>query len=146
MKRIFTAFAFVAAVIATMLSVTPARAAQSRAIVSAQGNPYLTDFTIRESKRGDLRIEVAHHGLDAAFSEWLSTEHPDAYRQAVSQRARPAAQSPQRAAERIHRATGLCCIMSSGCCPMCPTCCQQKSCTKGCCSLTACINRPDCCK
>ena len=45
---------------------------------------------------------------------------------------------------------GACCIMRSSaestCCNMCPECCEQKSCAKSCCNISACTNRPACCK
>ncbi len=44
---------------------------------------------------------------------------------------------------------GACCIMRSSadstCCNMCPECCEQKSCAKSCCNISACTNRPICC-
>ena len=52
-------------------------------LVTALGSPYLIDFQARSNKRADLRIDVARHGLDSAFTDWLRREHPLAYQQYV---------------------------------------------------------------
>lgn len=145
MKRILAIAALLAAFLSTSV-LLPVQAQQKRTVLTAQGNPYLVDFFALQSKRTDLRLNVARKGWDAAFSEWLSIEHADAYRSAVKTLAfRPANPGVQVAAQ-AKRVSGSCCIMASGCCSMCPACCAQKSCTKGCCNLAACATRPDCCQ
>ncbi len=144
MKQFLIVAALLAAFLGTF-SAWPSQAQENRTIVSAQGSPYLVDFVARESKQADLRLNIARMGLDAAFSDWLVSAHPAAYHNALCQsasRALPASFTPT----ATSRSNGSCCIMASGCCPMCPACCEQKSCTKGCCNLSACTTRPDCCK
>ncbi|MCW3052857.1 MAG: hypothetical protein JWN14_2027 [Chthonomonadales bacterium] len=41
---------------------------------------HMVDFDKLIEKRPDLRLAVAKKGHDAAFTEWLRTEHPDLYR------------------------------------------------------------------
>lgn len=146
MKRILVFAAFLAAFVFSTFATMPVQAQQNGTVVTAQGNPYLVDFFARQSKRGDLSANVTRKGLNAAFSEWLSVEHPAAYKSAVMQSAFRPTTPGVKVATRSGQAHGSCCIMVSGCCPMCPSCCEQKSCTKGCCNLSACTTRPDCCK
>lgn len=52
-------------------------------VVRAQGNPYLNAFKALLSKRADLRLQIEQRGIDAVFTDWLRTEKPEAYREAV---------------------------------------------------------------
>lgn len=144
MKRIFV-FAALLAALFSAPALLSAQAQQNRAVITAQGNPYLLDFTVLQNKRSDLRLNVARLGLNAAFSEWLSVEHSDAYRSALRQSASRTSSGVKTAASS-KRTSGSCCVMASGCCSMCPACCEQRSCPKSCCNLSACIMRPRCCK
>lgn len=76
MKRILC----LAALFAVSLFAAPTRADNDLAILRAQGNPNLVDFLAIQSKRADLRGNIAHKGLDVAFSEWLRRERPLVYR------------------------------------------------------------------
>lgn len=145
MQRIFVCAALLAAFVFSTFAIMPVQAQQNGAAVTSQGNPYLVDFVSRQGKRSDLRANVTRKGLNAAFSEWLSVEHPDAYKTAVKQSASHSSSSSVKVATHAKRASGGCCVMASGCCSMCPTCCEQKSCAKGCCNLSACTMRPNCC-
>lgn len=145
MKRILI-FAATFAALLNLFNLLPVQAQQGQTVLSAQGNPYLIDFFARQNKRSDIRINVTHKGLNAAFSEWLSTEHPDAYRASVKQLASRTSLPITKEVVRSGRASGSCCIMASGCCSMCPACCKQKNCAKSCCNLSACALRPNCCK
>lgn len=145
MKRIFV-LAAIAAAFLGMFAARPSQAQQPSSVVTALGSPYLVDFFARQSKQADLRQHVASVGLNTAFSDWLSSAHPDAFRRAVRQSAFNSTPSDRKVTTRAGRVSGSCCVMAAGCCPMCPTCCEQKSCAKGCCNLSACAMRPNCCK
>lgn len=145
MKRILV-LAAIAVAFLSMFALLPVQAQQGRTVISAQGSPYLVDFLSRLSKRGDLSANVTRKGLNAAFSEWLSVEHPDAYQSAVRQLVSRMAIPGEKVAMHTGKASGSCCVMASGCCSMCPACCERKSCTKGCCNLSACTTRPGCCR
>ena len=107
-------------------------------------------FKVREQAAKDFaavekKLLATGHRFD--WSAMISVrERPDAYKSAVKHMASHAATPGAKTAIRSGRAHGSCCIMSSGCCSMCPACCEQKSCAKGCCNLSACATRPDCCK
>ena len=115
MKRIFVLLALVAAFLSS-ISLLPVKAQQNHPVIVAQGNPYHLDFVSLSSRRGDLRLSVSTKGLDFAFSEWLSTAHPDAYRSALKQVASVKIDSNLKSVAHSGRAIGSCCIMSAGCC------------------------------
>lgn len=91
-------------VLALCLSLFGAAIAQT---VPSQSNPDLGTFLSLTAKRADLRVNVSRMGLDAAFSNWLRANKPDAYKSALA----------QTSAKTIAMAD--CCTGNPGCCGSC---------------------------
>lgn len=88
MKRLFSMATLFAILATGVVSGTAVRADEEITLLKAQGNPYLNDFTIWSGKRSDLRINLIQKGRNRAFSEWLRSERPLAYREFAARQTR----------------------------------------------------------
>ena len=142
MKRTSFLVTIVALVLVSLAAIV--QADDSSAIVRAQGNPYHLNFISASSKRGDLRLKIATRGLDAAFTEWLKSEHPAEYRGAVAH----ALTSGNKTYAAFRSASSYCCAKDGGCCKAnCGQCCAKGNCTMGCCNMDVCKKmRHSCCR
>jgi uncharacterized protein YggE len=129
MQRTFVMAVF--AVISSMVTLTgiPTIAQSNSPVLRTQGNPALGDFQTLSNKRADLRVSVSRKGRDAAFTDWLRTERPQLYRDALKQMT---VQS-QTAAK-----SSACCVKGASCCSPSSSCCGKSCCSS--CGTT------DCCK
>lgn len=144
MKHLLSIITLMALVLLSLTSVS-ARADESKnVLVRAQGNAYHSNFVSAANKRGDLRLNIATQDIDAAFTRWLKSEHPDAYRQAASR----TSVAGNKADNTIRTAASYCCDKDGRCCKgNCSQCCAKGSCTMGCCTMDACKKmRLACCK
>jgi hypothetical protein len=145
MKRFLSILALVAIVLgSTHIGV---RADDTLLVVQAQGNANFVDFMARSGKRADLRLETAQKGVDVAFTDWLHSERPGAYAQAV----KSGVSQDTAVAVAASCSTKSCCASKTSCCSAmasCATasascCADGKTCTKGhskgsCCDHSAC--------
>ncbi|MCS6776717.1 MAG: hypothetical protein RMJ43_01585 [Chloroherpetonaceae bacterium] len=69
--------------VAIPVSAQQPEASGTTSVIRAQGNPHLNAFKALLSKRADLRLQVEQRGIDAAFTDWLRAEKPEAYREAM---------------------------------------------------------------
>jgi hypothetical protein len=115
MRRLFSLLALFATLATGLIPAVAAHAQRSETtpVFRAEGHPMRIDFLALTSKRADLRLKMAKVGVNTAFTEWLRTERPHAYREAV-----------RRVARQQKRTGKACCATDAACCKPGAACCK----------------------
>lgn len=137
MKRLFSLLAVFAMLPVGLVSAEVAHAQKSKTaapVIRAEGHPKRIDFMALANKRADLRLSLSKLGVNAAFTQWLRSERPIAYREAVKRLAMQAKQTGP-----------ACCTTDKVCCTEGKACCKtDKDCCKA--GMACCKEGANCCK
>jgi hypothetical protein len=136
MNRILSVLALVALVLVGARLHTPAFAQETPSVVRMQGNPLLGDFQILSNKRAELRVSIARRGRAAAFSDWLRSERPAAYKQALASKPASIAKAASSCCEGGCCKSGSCCSGQSACCSDKSPCCKENGCSAKACDVS----------